>query len=343
MATISTGLHIVPKPRKGGETRWYVYAWRGGPPIHVQDGAKPAITPALLAKAYAERRQEGPRDRFDTVIDAYRASPEFARLRPTTQREYRLRLDQISGRFGNVPIRFFNGPEMRKEIVAWRNELADTPRAADRCVGMLSTVLNWALDNSDIVENRAAGIGHLHKSDRADKVWEDRHWQAVAGIPPHVHRVLVLGSLTGLRLGDLLALEWEQVTRDYIETVTAKRGAQAIIPMHPELRKALGRRGKGVILRNSKDEAWTTDGFQSSWRNVRPAGFDRHFHDLRGTFVTRLCIAGFTDGDIANMIGWAAERVADIRSVYVDRARVARARARKFTKPVNPSKSKKPK
>lgn len=31
---IVSGLHIVPKPRKSG-TRYYVYAWRGGPQIQV--------------------------------------------------------------------------------------------------------------------------------------------------------------------------------------------------------------------------------------------------------------------------------------------------------------------
>lgn len=297
----------------------------------MQDGTRPAITPDLLAKAYAERRHQGAPDAFNTVIDAYRASPDFAAKAPNTQREYRLRLDQISARFGNVPLRFFNGKEMRREIVLWRDEMADTPRAADRCVGMLSTVLNWAIDRTEITENRAASIRHLHKSNRADLVWEERHWQAVADVPPHIRRVLALGSLTGLRLGDLLSLTWESVGPAYIALTTAKTGGEAVIPLYPELRKALGKRGKGVILRNLAGEPWTADGFQSSWRNHRPEGFDRHFHDLRGTFITRLAVANFTDGEIANVIGWTAERVAAIRAKYVDRTRVAKARARKFT------------
>lgn len=338
MANISTGLHIVRKPGKSGD-RYYVYAWRGGPCIHTQDGRKPAVTLDLLAKAQAERRHQGPQDRFDNVIDAYRASPAFTTKADNTQREYRLRLDQISQRFGNVPIRLFNDPAMRREIVVWRNELADTPRAADRCVGMLSTVLNWAMDTTEIVENRAAGIKHLHKANRADMVWEERHWQAVADVPPHIHRVLALGSLTGLRLGDLLALTWESVGSAYIALETAKTGGEAVVPLYPELRKALGKRGKGVILHNLAGEPWTADGFQSSWRNHRPEGFDRHFHDLRGTFITRLAVANFTDGEIANVIGWTAERVAAIRAKYVDRTRVAKARARKFTAAGKPVKS----
>jgi integrase len=330
LTNISTGLHLVRKRVKSGD-RWYVYAARGGPCIHVQDGARPAITQDLLAKAYAERRHQGAPDAFDTVIDAYRASPDFASKAHHTQREYRLRLDQISERFGKVPLRHFNGDEIRGAVLLWRDELADTPRAADRCVGMLATLLNWAMDRTPIRYNAAANIKHLHKTNRADLIWEERHWQAVKDIPPHLHRALTLASLTGLRMGDLLALAWEHVTPSYVATTTAKTGGEAVIPLHPELDRWLtGPKWRGPILRNLAGEPWTVDGFQSSWRNHKPEGFDRHFHDLRGTFITRLCVAGFSDGEIANMIGWTAHRVASIRAKYVDRARVARARAERF-------------
>lgn len=331
MPTISTGLHIVRKRTRSGD-RYYVYAYRGGPCIHTQDEHKPAITPALLAKAFEERRHKGQPDRFDNVLDAYRASPEFAAKAETTKREYRHRLDQISARFGNVPMRFFNGHEIRREIVLWRDELADTPRAADRAVGMLATVLQWAMDRTDIRHNAAAGIAHLHKVNRADLIWEERHWQAVKGVPAHIHRALVLASLTGLRQGDLLALEWGQVHPSYIATVTRKRGGEAVIPLYPELARFFtGPPGKGAILRNWAGEPWTASGFQSSWRTAKPEGFDRRFHDLRGTFVTRLCVEGFSDSEIADMIGWTAERVATIRARYVNRERVAKARAERFT------------
>jgi integrase len=330
LTSISTGLHIVRKRLKHG-VRNYVYAWRGGPCILVQDGPRPAITQALIAKAYAARPQAVPRNTFDRVIDAYRASPDFAAKKPNTQREYRHRLDQISERFGKVPLRFFNGDQIRGKILEWRDEMADTPRAADRAVGMLSTLLNWARDRTEIRHNHAADIGHLHRVNRADMIWEARHWQAVKDVPGHIHRALVLASLTGLRQGDLLALTWEQVTPAYVATTTAKTGGEAVIPMHEELARFFtGPPWKGPILRNSRGEPWTASGFQSSWGNVKPKGFDRHFHDLRGTFVTRLCIAGFGDAEIANMIGWTGERVASIRARYVDRVRVAKARAERL-------------
>lgn len=272
----------------------------------------------------------GAKDSLDTFIDLYRQSPEFTSKKPNTQREYRLRLDQISERFGRVPIRHFNGREIKREIILWRDELADTPRAADRCVGMLSTLLNWAMEREIVNQNAAGGVAKLHRVNRADLIWEDRHWEAVRGVPGHVHRVLTLASLTGLRIGDLLALTWEQVTPDYIDVDTQKTGAMATIPMHEDLQRFLVGPGRGPILRTSRMEAWTPDGWQSSWRAAKPEGFDRKVHDLRGTFVTRLMIQGLSDAEIAIITGWETDRIATIRARYVDRGRAARALAERM-------------
>jgi integrase len=334
----SHGLHIVRKRRPDGD-RWYVYARRGGPLIHTQDGCRPVITDTLLAKAQAALGHI-PRDRLDAVLDAYRASPEFTRLGASTQREYRHRLDAISHRFGKVPLRLV--PQLRAEIIAWRDELAATPRAADRSVGMLATALKWALDREMVSANPAAGIGKLHRTNRADLIWEDRHWRAInqAKVPGHVRRVLDLGSLTGLRIGDLLRLSWQDVGDAFIALPTEKsRGqAEAIIPLHGDLARFLTGPGQGAILRTSHGKPWTKDGWHSSWQAARPEGFDRKVHDLRGTFATRLMASGYTDTEIAMVMGWSAERIAAIRLRYVDRSRVARALAERLNRreSVNP-------
>lgn len=333
LPTISTGLHVVPKRLKSGDARFYVYAYRGGPCIHIQDHTRPAITQDLLQKAFEARRSRGRPDTFDTIINAYRASPDFAKLKPRTQADYRTWLDRISEKWGPAPIRLFNAPDAKPTLIAWRDSMAGTPRAADRAIGTLATVLGWAQDRGLVSQNPARGIKHLHKVNRSNLIWEARHWRAVENIPPQVHRVLVLASLTGLSQTDLLSLTWDQVHPTYIVTTRSKTGGEAVVPMHAELARALMGPGKGVILRNSRAEPWTASGFKSSWRNAQPEGFDRNFHDLRGTFATRLAIAGFSDGEIADVVGWTAERVAAIRLRYVDRARVSKARAERLAEP----------
>jgi integrase len=179
-------------------------------------------------------------------------------------------------------------------------------------------------------ENPAADIPRLHKANRADLIWEQRHWDAVASAPGYIYRALLLGSLTGLRLGDLLRLAWEDIEDGYIALRTAKTGGEAIIPLHPDLARFLTGPGRGAILRNTRGQPWTLDGFETSWRKARPVGFDRRLHDLRGTFATRLMIAGFSDAEIAIVLGWETKRISALRARYVDRSRVAKAMAARF-------------
>lgn len=322
----TSGPHIVRKRLASGD-RYYVYASRGGPLIHTQDRVKPAITPALLAKA-ARASGRLPRDNLDYIIDLFRAAPEFETKAGPTQREYRLRLDQISAKFGKVPIHLI--PNLRGEIIKWRDELSETPRAADRCVGMLSTLLSWAEDREMIDRNPAAKIGKLHSVNRADLIWEPRHWDAVQTCPGYIRRALTLGSLTGLRIGDLLRLAWEDLQPGYIALRTRKTGGEAIIPLHCDLERFFTGPGRGIVLRNTQGKPWTLDGWHTAWQRTMPKGFDRHVHDLRGTFATKLMAAGFTDSEIAIVMGWRAERIAAIRMRYVDRGRVARAMAERL-------------
>lgn len=329
MPNISTGLHIVRKRVKSGD-RYYVYARRGGPLIHQQDGTRPAITAELLEKAFAARRQSAPRNNLDTLLDLYRQSPAFDKLAESTQADYRSWLTRISEWAGKVPIAALDHHDMRGEILHWRDSMAETPRAADRGVGMLATVLAWARDRNLVRENHAAGIKALHKVNRADLIWELPHWFAVAPLPVHITRAIGLAGMTGLALSDLLALQWSDIGGKLIETHRKKTGGRVLIPLYPALKTFLGNAGEGAVLRNSMGKPWTVSGFKSSWQKAKPERFDRTFHDLRGTFATQLAMRGFSDPEIASVMGWSADRIAAIRARYVDRERVVRRMAERM-------------
>jgi integrase len=324
----TSGLAIVGKRLADGRVRYYVYASRGGPLIHTQDRVKPRITPELIAKALRVTGR-AVRDNLDRVIDAYRDSPEFVAKADKTKADYRQRLDQCSAQFGAVPLRLV--PDMGPEVIQWRDSMAATPRAADRCVGMLHTVIRWGKQRGMIRgDNPAADVPHLHKANRADLIWEPRHWEAVAKAPGHIRRVLLLGSLTGLRISDLLRLAWEDVEDGCIALRTKKTGTEAIIPLHPDLDRFLTGPGRGPILTNGMGRPWTLEAWKSAWQRAVPEGFDRRVHDLRGTFATQLMIAGFSDMEVAMVLGWGADRIAGLRARYVDRGRVVRAMAERF-------------
>lgn len=322
-----TGIHVVPSRTKAGKV-FYVYAWRGGPLIHKALHSKPVIDMALIAKANAARLNATTTKHFDTleeIITDYRASPEFNGLRDSTKRDYRLWLDRISEKFGDAPLEVFEDRRMRKDIIEWRNQWAAQPRTADKAAVMLGTLLNHGIEIGLLSVNIAAGIKHLHSVDKSDEIWERKHMRQLARAPKHLRNALILAGLTGLRLGDLVQLTWEQIGPNaIIIDKTRKRGGRAVIPLLPETRKVLERigHGTGQVLRNSRGEPWTESGLGSVFQKTKPKSFDRRIHDLRGTFATRLIMAGLTDEQAAMVLGWTAKRIASIRARYVNTERV---------------------
>jgi integrase len=119
------------------------------------------------------------------------------------------------------------------------------------------------------------------------------------------HLALLLALWTGQRQGDLLRLPWSGYDGASIRMRQSKTGIRVIIPVGTPLKAALDAAAKArqstLILTNSEGRPWTADGFRSSWRKACAAigivGVT--FHDLRGTAVTRLAIAGCTEAEIA--------------------------------------------
>jgi integrase len=84
---------------------------------------------------------------------------------------------------------------------------------------------------------------------------------------------------------------------------------------------ALPRRAT-TILTTEKGTSWTHFGFQSSWRKaVAKAGLgDLHFHDLRGSAVSRLAEAGCTEAEIASITGHSMKDVGRMLDQYLKRS-----------------------
>ncbi len=244
------------------------------------------------------------------------------------EREYIPGLDQALSEIGTAPLEAFTDKQMRGDILAWRDEWANQPRTADTAAGMMATLLGWIVNRGRLPFNPAAGIETLHRVNKSEKIWERQHMRAMTKLPQHVRRALMMAGLTGLRLSDLVALEWSQVGRSAIIVTTQKRKGRAVIPILPETRRLLHKIGgkelpkTGPVLTNSRGDAWTTSGLGGSVRKLQPDWFDRTIHDLRGTFATRLILAGLTDDETAMVMGWETKRIAAIRARYVNQERV---------------------
>jgi integrase len=100
----------------------------------------------------------------------------------------------------------------------------------------------------------------------------------------------------------------------------SKGGARVVIKVGAPLKAALDATPKRstIILANSDDKPWTPDGFRASWRKAcaKAGVVGVTFHDLRGTAVTRLAIAGCTEAEIATITGHSLRSVRAILDTH---------------------------
>ena len=316
------GVHRV---RSKGKVYWY--AWRGGPRLKGEPGSAEFV--ASYNTALEERRSTDA-TRFLSVVAAYRASPDFEKLANSTKRNWSRWLDRIGEHFGELRTAQFDRPEkIRPVIRQWRNTYADRPRSADYGLQVLSRVLSFAVDPlGKIASNPCEGIKHLYSSDRSEIVWTDADLAELkASCSAEIANAVELAAATGLRMGDLVRLAWSHVQEDHIELLTGKsrQRRQAVVPLHDDLKALLEQipRRATTVLTNSRSVPWTENGLGSSFNKAKHAAGmserDLHFHDLRGTAVTRFYLAGLNTRVIAEIMAWEEATVERIIRRYVGR------------------------
>lgn len=233
---------------------------------------------------------------------------------------------------------------MRGDVLDWRDRWRAQPRAADLGIQAFSRLLSFGVDRGLLQLNILIGVAQLYEADRSDIIWEPGHFEAFnAAASVEVREGVELAALTGLRRGDLVHLPRSAVGQHAIVWKTGKsRGRRQIsVPLLPGVRDLIARiearhaaameaRPESkrrplpdTVLANSFWRPWTPTGFGSRFNDAKVgSGIDVNLHDLRGTFATRCMIAGLTDREIADILGWSTKDVAAIRAKYVSDARV---------------------
>ncbi|WP_230531129.1 tyrosine-type recombinase/integrase [Microvirga roseola] len=316
------GLHRVRAKLADGTEKFYFYAWRGGPKLEGKPGE-----PKFLASynAAIASLKATPKGRFHSVISGYKASGEFGKLAPRTKSDYLKHIKVIEAKFGTMPLSGFserNRAVTRGLFKAWRDELAQrSERQADYAWSILGRICSWGMDRGLVDTNPCERGGRLYEADRTDKIWTDADEERFREkAPSHLHLALLLALWTGQRQGDLLRLTWTNYDGEFIRLRQGKTGKRVTIPVGEPLKKALDaeRRRGALILLNSDGDRWTEDGFRSSWgKACKKTGVEEvTFHDLRGSAVTRLAIAGAEVPEIATFTGHSLKDVQEILDAH---------------------------
>ena len=315
------GIHRVKVRLASGATASYCYAWRGGPRLVGEPGSPEFL--ASYTAAHASRRQPDGSS-FHSIIAGYKASRDFAALRPRTRADYLQLIAKIETKFGDLPLAALDDARVSRDFLDWRDSMAHTPRQADYAWMVLMRLLSWARARGLTLYRPPERIDRLYHADRSEKIWSEQHIAAFMGVASEpLQRALVLALETGQRQGDLLLLPWSAYDGGWIRLRQGKTGRAVNIPVTRRLRAVLEntKRTSTVILTDSRGRAWKPNTFRRMWgiATKKAKIADLTFHDLRGTAVTRLAEAECSHAEIAAITGHSMRDVGAILDKYLAR------------------------
>lgn len=308
------GIHTV-----NAKGRTYYYAWRGGPRLKGEPGSADFVASYHEAMRLKTTPSDGT---LFSLIAGFKSSTEFRKLAPRTKHDYMRHMKGIEAKFGTYPIAALASPAARGMFKEWRDSLAErSERQADYAWVVLARILSIAKDRGKIAVNPCEKGGRIYRADRTDKVWSASDEAAFLSLAPaHLHLPILLALWTGQRQGDLLKLPWSSYDGQAIRLRQGKTRRRVTIPVGAPLKAALDAHPKvsTVILTTTRRTAWTSAGFQSSWRKaVAKAGIEGlTFHDLRGSAVTRLALCECTEPEIAAIVGLSLDDVSAILDAH---------------------------
>lgn len=330
------GINKVRKRLANGTLVELHYAWRGkGSPCFWRSDSEIAVGSAEYVAALAEATPKGQaaKGKFREIILAFLGSQEFARLAPRTQSDMQISFNHaksgIDAKFGNAPIKAFDDPRIRKQVLDWRDGIGG--KVGDDRVRHLQRIVGWALDRGMLLQHRLMGIKSTYKANRSEVFWMPAEIEAFEnGAPPHIARILIAAAETGLRPGDLAKLSREHIhptpTGRRIVVWTSKGKAKrrvASIPITTRMADLIDSipATQSVIITNRAGQPYTHENYLgdavSSWRDKLHLRPELRLYDARGTAATRLFQAGAELREIATHMGWSIKHAAEVIERYV--------------------------
>jgi integrase len=261
-----------------------------------------------MPSRYKARRPRKPRFGGETVgslILAYKASPEWQRLAPSTQANYKVYLKVLEADPATLVADI-----TRRDVLAVRDAVA-TARGNGAATGFIraaSALFAWALDREWIDATPMVRIKALPRG--AFPAWsEEQVAAALSNLREPLRRAVVLAAHTGQRRGDLCALRWDAYDGHKLRFTQQKTGQPMVLTVSPALRAELDawRREATTltILHDARGQPWKaprlTEQLRRALAKIGLAGLG--IHGIRKYVAASLAADGATTHEIAAVTG----------------------------------------
>lgn len=258
-----------------------------------------------------------------------------ADLKADTVRRYELSLDKhIVPFFKNTDIRDITKDRCKKWVVWASEKLGLSPKSVNNAQGVLNLVFESAIDKGLIKVNPLRGIG-LRKLEKKKKdlltveelakIYRG-HWANETE-----KRAFLLASITGMRIGEVCALQKSDIKKNYLDVTksysgkfgmqnSTKTGMSRCVPYPADFDFSFVH----------ADAVFTEDGanpvkphcvYNAFTRNMDRIGINRkergiNLHSLRNCFISYLRAENIPDPKIRAVVGHADESMTDLYTYW---------------------------
>ncbi len=262
---------------------------------------------------------------FDALAAAYFASPDFKRLRASTQRAYRSCLRGFLEEYGSRPV-----PPIRyKHVSAIIGKMHETPAAANNLLKRLRQLFAMAKRLEWIEADPSEGvkpyrIGEIHTWTADEHRAFMKRWE-----PGTMPRLAYMAHLhTGQRKSDIVGLPMPKTREDGFRLTQVKTGVRLDLPCPQVLWEEIARHERRVmLLETSFGKPFTANGY-GNWFRARceDAGLPERCssHGLRKAAATELAEAGCTAKEIQAVTGHTSLAEVERYTRAADQKRLAR-------------------
>ena len=235
---------------------------------------------ALLAyaKLTIGAEESGMPDLIDRVMIEMRKT-----LKKNTLEQYA----QAAQRCKDVFAEFEPNQVMPKHIAAYKVSMSETPSMANRIISFLRMVFRYALEWQLVDTNPCLGIRRYPERARERYINDDEFSAILSYCKPHIQKIFLMSYLTGQRIGDVLAIDLEDITDQGIFFTQEKTGARLIVAATDDVTDLI----KSIV--DTRKESKTNRLFSSN-RLGRPVAYST----VKEAFASARKLAGVDDATI---------------------------------------------
>lgn len=249
---------------------------------------------------------------LSSYIDRWMETRDYLALSQNTQKQYRSVAKQLRDVFSG-----FNVQDIRPHhIAAWQDN-HHSPVNANTGKSIIKSVLALAIRHGAIDRNPTSEVKAV-KTERRTRYITDKEYIAIREkAHPVLRAAMDLSYCTGSRIGDILAIRLEHISKDGLLVRQGKTNALQLFQWNDALKlaidnaKAIPRPVRGLfLLCTMRGQQYDYQQINLWWVKARTdAGVsDVHFHDIRGKSATDAKRGG---QDYQSLLGHTTKAMSD--------------------------------